>query len=138
MLGFIKGQFGRFDNKAAGYSLRVRYHGYPGMDVRYVEGSRTMTVFGELMANLRDLHLDLSTFGRWDEPYGAEPIDEAHLKLVLDRMVSGLSHMGYIATPIGHSNIGGPPRYIRRDVKRSGIRRPRRDARQRRDPGKAG
>src|SRR2546428_13827002 len=61
VIRFIKGQFGRYDNKADGYSLRVRYDNFPGMNVRYVEGPRTMNVFGELMANLKDLHLDLST-----------------------------------------------------------------------------
>jgi len=135
VIRFIKGQFGRYDNKADRYSLRITYDNFPGMNVRYVEGPRTMNVFGELMANLKDLHLDLSTVGRWDEPYGSEPIDEAHLTLVLERIVSGLGHMRYVVKPIGHAKIGGRPRPVTRATKPSAIRRPRRDARQPRESG---
>ena len=135
VIRFIKGQFGRYDNKADGYSLRVTYDNFPGMNVRYVEGPRTMNLFGELMANLKDLHLDLNTVGHWDEPYGSETIDEAHLTLVLERIVSGLGHMRYAVKPIGHARLGGRTRPVTRATKRSAIRRPRRDARHPRESG---
>jgi hypothetical protein len=67
------------------------------MNIRYVEGPRTMNVFGELMANLKDLHLDLTTFGRWEVPDDSEVLDEARRNVVLDRIVAALGHLGYAA-----------------------------------------
>jgi hypothetical protein len=53
-------------HKERGYCLRVTYKNFPGMNVEYVGGPRTMNVFGEVMANGKDLNVDLSTFGRWE------------------------------------------------------------------------
>jgi hypothetical protein len=92
---FIRRRFGRYVDKAQGYSLRVTYNNFPGMDIRYVEGPRTMNLFGEIMANLKDLHLDLTTFGKWETPYDSEALDEAHRKVVLDRIVAATGHVGY-------------------------------------------
>ena len=94
---FIRRQFGRYVDRSQGYSLRVTYKNFPGMNIRYVEGPRTMYVFGELMANLKDLHLDLATFGGWETPNDAEVLDEAHRNVVLDRIVAALGHLGYDA-----------------------------------------
>ncbi len=52
---FIRREFGRYVNKEQGYSLRVTYKNFPGMNIRYVEGARTMNVFGEVLANLKDI-----------------------------------------------------------------------------------
>jgi hypothetical protein len=67
------------------------------MNIRYVEGPRASNVFGELMANLKDLHLDLTTFGRWETPDDSGVLDEAHRNVVLDRIVTALGHLGYVA-----------------------------------------
>ena len=40
------------------------------------------------MVNLKDLHL--TTFGNWEEPYESEQNDQAHLRLLLERIVSAL------------------------------------------------
>jgi len=53
------------------------------------------TVFGEIMANLKDLHLDLTTFGHWETPHDSEVLDEPHRNVVLDRIVAALGHLGY-------------------------------------------
>ena len=97
LVRFIQRQFGRYVDKSHGYSVRVTYDGFPGMNIRYVEGPRTMNVFGELMANLKNLHLDMSTFGRWETPHGSEVLDEPHRTVVLDRIVAALGHSGYAA-----------------------------------------
>jgi hypothetical protein len=94
---FIRRQFGRYVDRSQGYSLRVTYKNFPGMNIRYAEGPRTMNVFGEIMANLKDLHLDLTTFGRWETPDDSEVLDEAHRNVVLDRIVAALGHLGYAA-----------------------------------------
>jgi hypothetical protein len=39
---FIRRQFGRYVDRSQGYSLRVTYKNFPGMNIRYVEGPRTM------------------------------------------------------------------------------------------------
>jgi hypothetical protein len=54
-----------------------------------------MNVFGELMANLKDLHLDLTTFGRWETPHDSEVLDDPHRNVVLDRIVVALGQLGY-------------------------------------------
>ena len=92
---FIRRQFGRYVDKSQGYSLRVTYKNFPGMNIRYVEGPRTMDAFGEIMANLKDLHLDLTTFGNWKTPHDQEMLDDAHRNVVLDRIVGALGHLGY-------------------------------------------
>jgi hypothetical protein len=92
---FIRRLFGRYVDRSEGYSLRVTYNNFPGMNIRYVEGPRTMNVFGEIMANLKDLHLDLTTFGHWEMPHDSEVLDEARRTVVLDRMVAALGHLGY-------------------------------------------
>ena len=92
---FIRRQFGRYVDKSQGYSLWATYRGFPGMNFRYVEGPRTMNVFGEIMANLKELHLDLTTFGHWEMPHDSEVLDERHRKAVLDRIVAALGHLGY-------------------------------------------
>jgi len=92
---FIRRQFGRYVDRSEGYSLRVTYKNFPGMNIRYVEGPRTMNVFGELMANLKNLHLDQTTFGRWEMPNDSEVLDEPHRTVVLNRIVAALGHLGY-------------------------------------------
>jgi hypothetical protein len=99
---FIRREFGRYLNKEQGFSLRVTYKNFPGMNIRYVEGSRTMNVFGELLANLKDMQLDLATFGHWDEPHASKVIDDAQGTIILERIVSALPYLGYVARPIGH------------------------------------
>jgi hypothetical protein len=64
ILRFLRARFGRYVEKELGYSLRVTYKNFPGMNIEYVEGPRTMNVFSEVMANGKDLDVDLSTFGR--------------------------------------------------------------------------
>ena len=54
-----------------------------------------MNVFGEIMANLKELYLDLTTFGHWEMPHDSEVLDERHRKVVLDRIVAALGHLGY-------------------------------------------
>ena len=60
-----------------------------------------MNVFGELLANLKDMQLDLATFGHWDEPHASEVIDDAQGTINLERIVSALRYLGYVARPIG-------------------------------------
>ena len=98
---FIRREFGRYVNKEQGYSLRVTYKNFPGMNIRYVEGARTMNVFGELLANLKDMQLDLATFGHWDEPHASELIADAQRTIIFERIVSALRFLGYVARTIG-------------------------------------
>ena len=102
ILRFLRAKFGRYVDKELGYSLRVTYKNFPGMNIQYVDGPRTMNVFGEVMANLKNLDVDLSTFGRWEPPHQSEPIDSAHRRVILDRIVSALAYMGLVARLIGH------------------------------------
>jgi hypothetical protein len=102
ILRFLRARFGRYVDKELGYSLRVTYKNFPGMNIEYVEGPRTMNVFGEIMANLKDLDVDLSTFGRWEPPHQSEPIDNARASTVLARLVSALAYMGLAVRFIGH------------------------------------
>jgi len=97
---FIRRQFGRYVNKEQGYSLRVTYDNFPGMNIRYVEGPRTMNVFGELLADLKELELFLGTFGHWKPPYDSEVLDDERRRLILERISSALKYLGYIVTPI--------------------------------------
>ena len=76
--------------------MRLTYRNYPGMYARYVEGPRTMNVFGEVMANGKDWHLDSRGITEhWEEPYDSELLDEARRRLVLDRIITALGHMGH-------------------------------------------
>jgi hypothetical protein len=102
VLRFLRRQFGRYVDDSAGYSVRVKYNNFPGMDVIYREGSRVMVVFAEIMANLKDLQLDLRTVGLvWDPPYDSEAISEGHRTVVLNRILTGLKYLGYNVTTIG-------------------------------------
>ena len=98
MARFSRREFGRYVNKEQGDSLRVTYKTFPGMNIRYVEGGRTINVFGELLANLKDMQLDLAT---WDEPHASEVIDHARRTIIFERIVSTLRFLGYVARPIG-------------------------------------
>ena len=107
ILRFLRAQFGRYVDKELGYSVRVTYNNFPGMNIQYVEGPRTMNVFGELMANLKDLDVDLRTFGSWEPPYQSEVIDIAHREVVLARIVSALVYMRLVARLTGR--VAEPP-----------------------------
>jgi hypothetical protein len=103
ILRFLRASFGRYVDKDLGYSVRVRYKNFPGMNIEYSEGSRTMNVFGEIMANLKDLDVHLSTFGRWETPHQSEPIADAHKKVILARIVSSLAYMRLLVRFIGRT-----------------------------------
>ena len=94
VIRLIRRWFGRYVDDTEGYSVRIRYDGFPGMNIRYAQGARTMNVFAEIMANGKELHVYLMTFG-WERPYESEPLDDADRTLVRNRIVSALDYLGY-------------------------------------------
>ena len=60
--------------------------------------------WGELLANLKDIQLDLATFGHWDEPHASELIADAQRTIIFERIVLALRFLGYVSRTIGRPN----------------------------------
>jgi hypothetical protein len=99
--GFRKGHFGSFVESKDGFTVQIAVDDFPGMNIRYQEGPRTMDVFAEAMAKADRLVLDRSTVAYWNPPFTREGMDDVTRRRVLDRIVAALSYGGYVIEQIG-------------------------------------